>query len=308
MAGSVGAHVVADALASCDIGAIADAQAPTAFLDALDETVSAAMYWEERDDCDRWLAAPEMGAALRPVADAVGAAAAARWWATSTDLVAQHQVVFDDSNGEAALPLPPVDPRAALVAWRADTLDVESDAARLPTIPTGASSGRWWSTPSRGLICSTRALDGHGPVGLSLVEDSLGWTSAQSHALRPRPGASIFEIAGPEAWEELVERYPLTVTHSRRHDWWRATGQNGAWAIPDYLAVAADYDGIHLTVLGYLSTAGRALPACDAYTVLAGWNPDETWWLTDSAQLIDAPIRWSRDQRDHATRWVRAAT
>ena len=150
-------------------------------------------------------------------------------------------------------------------------------------------------------------IDGHGPVGLSLVEDGFGWTSAHSRALCLRPGASVFEISGPEAWVELVERYPLTVHRTRvRHDWWRVTGQNVAWAIPDYLAAAADYDAIHLTVHGYLSTAGRALPAADAHTVLAGWNPDETWWLTDSAELTGSPIGWSRDDLGDAIRWLRA--
>ena len=47
-------------------------------------------------------------------------------------------------------------------------------------------------------------------------------------------------------------------------------------AIPDYLAVAEDFDAFHLSVAGYLSTAGRSLPVGDASTVLAGWDPDET--------------------------------
>jgi hypothetical protein len=32
--------------------------------------------------------------------------------------------------------------------------------------------------------------------------------------------------------------------------------------------------------------------AGDAHTVLAGWNPDETWWLTDSPRRIDPAVRW----------------
>jgi len=46
---------------------------------------------------------------------------------------------------------------------------------------------------------------------------------------------------------------------SRRHDWWRVTGSAGAWMIPDWVAVAADYDAVHLTVGGYLTTAEPCL-------------------------------------------------
>jgi hypothetical protein len=96
-------------------------------------------------------------------------------------------------------------------------------------------------------------------VRLSLVEDSLGWTEALCWWLVPRPDARGYEIRGPEDWTSLVERYPFEVTNSRWHDWFKVTGRAGNWLIPDYSAVAADYDGIHLTVGGYLTTAGRAL-------------------------------------------------
>ncbi|MEO7124431.1 MAG: hypothetical protein ABI400_15220 [Lacisediminihabitans sp.] len=62
--------------------------------------------------------------------------------------------------------------------------------------------------------------------------------------------------------------------------------------------MASDYDAVHLTVLGYLTTAGRALPVRDSHTVLAGWNPDETYWLTDVLAESGAPSEWRRDERD----------
>lgn len=41
---------------------------------------------------------------------------------------------------------------------------------------------------------------------------------------------------------------------------------------------------MHLTVVGYLTTVTRALTLADgaSATVLAGWDPDQTWWLTDT--------------------------
>jgi hypothetical protein len=77
----------------------------------------------------------------------------------------------------------------------------------------------------------------------------MGWTTAWCQPLSPRRGARVYEITGRRDWADLTARYPLEVTRSRRHDWWRVTGRAATWLIPDYAAVAADYDAIHLTVL-----------------------------------------------------------
>jgi hypothetical protein len=45
-------------------------------------------------------------------------------------------------------------------------------------------------------------------------------------------------ISCPADWAELVGRYPIDVSRSRRHDWWRATGWAGRWLVPDFAAVA----------------------------------------------------------------------
>jgi hypothetical protein len=110
--------------------------------------------------------------------------------------------------------------------------------------------------------------------------------------VEPRPGARIYEICGPDQWTDLVSRYSMDVSRSRRHDWWRATGCAGTWLIPDFAAVASDYDAVHISVAGYLTTAGRALPVGDARTVLAGWHPDQTYWLTDILAVSGPATRW----------------
>ena len=92
------------------------------------------------------------------------------------------------------------------------------------------------------------------------------------------------------------------MTASRRHDWWRLTGRDGTWLIPDWAAVATRFDAVHLTVDGYLSTAGRAIPvehpSGPAATVLAGFAPDETWWLTDVRPGLGQPVDWRCDDDD----------
>ncbi|MDJ0357229.1 hypothetical protein [Paenarthrobacter sp. PH39-S1] len=119
--------------------------------------------------------------------------------------------------------------------------------------------GTWWSRPPSSLTQSTRALDGRGPVGLWLVEDSFGWQGATAEQIIVPFGPRIYEIHGPEACAELDRRYPLEVTASRRHDWYRTTGRDGCWAIPDWAQHQNDFDAVHLTAAGYLSTAGLAI-------------------------------------------------
>ena len=85
----------------------------------------------------------------------------------------------------------------------------------------------------------------------------------------------------PQDWVRLVSAYPMEVTASRQHDWRRAAGATGCLLQPDYRAASRDWDAVHVSVRGYLTTAMRALPVDGATTVLAGWSPDETWWLTD---------------------------
>ena len=194
--------------------------------------------------------------------------------------------------------------------WRpggSATLAEERSAARRPADPAAIWSGHWWCTPVHSrLAATTRALPGLGAVGLALVEDGSDWTKARCQPVSPRPAARACEITGPDDWAQLAARYPLDVTRSRRHDWWRVTGWTGTWLIPDYTAVAADYDAIHLTVLGYLTTAGRDLPAGDARTMLAGWDPDTTYWLTDCLAPAGPATCWEQLD-DHPVRWIRAA-
>jgi hypothetical protein len=105
-------------------------------------------------------------------------------------------------------------------------------------------------------------------------------------------------------WAQLCRRHPLPVTAARRHDWYRATGRGDVtWVQPDWAAVADEVDAVHLTVAGYLTTAGRAIHVGQATaSVLAGWDPDATYWLTDGPTAAGPPRGWSLDRA--AGMWV----
>jgi hypothetical protein len=139
--------------------------------------------------------------------------------------------------------------------------------------------------------------------GLVLVEDEHGNEQARCHPLRPERTPRAYEITGPADWAALARDYPLTVDYSRRHDWWRASGSPGPWRIPDWAGIASDYDAVHLSIPGYLSTAGRALPAGEAYTLLGGWDPDQTYWLTDILVPSGRPTDWHQEG-DEPSDWT----
>lgn len=286
-------------LASCV--ALADpasmAAGEPALLAALGWVTDTAAYWGEPDTEDRALGHDAVREALLPIAEAITAAPGTRWWASPVALDSQRYAQFLDSH---ALPPPQLTGAAEmLVAWRAATVEDERSARDRPEDPSAPYSGHWWSAPAlSGLPVTTRALPGLGAARLVLLEDSLGWRSARCWPLAPRDGARVYEVHGPDQWTELAGRYPLDVSRSRRHDWWRVTGRAGRWLIPDYAAVAADYDAVHLSVAGYLATAGRALPVGDASTMLAGWDPDATYWLTDVLSPAGPPTDWVADGGD----------
>jgi len=301
------------ALAVTDLTAMAS---PWRLLDALMASVDQARYWQPPDEVDQVLADDDVAALLTPVAVAVVRAAASQWWATPVDLADQHAVGWP--AGE-----PPEHPvprtsgtQEALHSWRAATLADEERAAReRPADPAAPYSGCWWSVPAlTGLAVTGRRLprvaeaggvDRPAPVGLVLVEDEMGWGTARTWPVSPPTAVRVYEVTGPPAWAALVERYPLEVSAARRHDWYRTTGWDGRWAIPDWAAVADDFDAVHLTVDGYLSTAGQAVPVpgSDARTVLAGAAPDATWWLPDVLPELGEPTDWRRAQGD-LPRWA----
>jgi len=258
----------------------------------LARVVRRAVYWRPPDEISRLLAEPEVREALIPAAAAAMRSAGSDWW-TQPSAPLQHYVQWIGSNvvqgtGEVSLS----GARDKLKQWHGAILVQRTNA------PVAAGwTGRWWSGPALvGLPITTSALPGSGPAGLSLVEDPLAWRQARTFPLRARSGARIYEIDSPARWEELVRRYPLDVTLPRRAAWSKAAGTPEAetwfWRIPDWVAVSEDFDGVHLTVQAYLRTAGSVVGTSYEKTMLAGWAPGETWWLTDILEAAGEPTDW----------------
>jgi hypothetical protein len=279
--------------------------------EAVGEACNWAMYWQPPDDVDADLRSSEWLTRLQVAAEAIASSPATSWWSSPVDPDDQHLVQFLDEDA------PEREREPTLTGLRAavNTLGLEhsrelsEDAGGTSTVwrawfapspPDWKSvSGAWWSAPiAQPGVCTARSTGQPLlPTGLVFVEDSFGWTAATSWQVSATSEVRVLELGAPEHWVDLVRRYPLEVTATtKRGDWWRTTGRDGRWAMPDWPAVAEDWDAVHLSVAGYLTTAGRALGVdSDTATVLAGWPPDATFWLADVLQVAGSPTPWRRD-------------
>ena len=214
---------------------------------------------------------------LRPVAEAVAGAPSAAWWWHPVDRrnqrwlgCAHHE---DLARGDAV---------ARAVRLAADAESEGGDALPWPPPEGEIYSGTWWSGPLGGTAWTTRGdVAGLLAVGLACAEDALGPERFEVWQVTIDPGARIYEVHSPQDWGRLAASFPRDVTVSRRHDWYRWTGHEGPWILPDWPAVARRWDGVHVSVGGYLSTAGMRVDAGGAATLLAGWDADQTLWLDD---------------------------
>ncbi len=251
---------------------------------ALRASLDAARYWQEPDGNDLAAALPEIRSALMPVAALLvaslpdlAAPRAATQWAVDWNPAAQAAPLFTA-------------PDNALRTWTSEVNDEERRSQReRPADPRANWSGTWWSVPLT--VLETR---GSVEAARELMEDSFGWTAATF--IPVRGSGTVLEIASAKDWAELCRAYPVEVTASRRHDWYRTTGRDGRWVMPDWERVASAWDSVHLTTLAYLSAATQLIPVDDEFaTIIAGWAPDSTLWLRDVVREADAPRQeWSR--------------
>ncbi|WZH37000.1 MAG: hypothetical protein PIR02_19980 [Microbacterium enclense] len=266
----------------------------------LDETLAIAVdraaYWQPPHGEDVLAATAELRPVLAPVAAAIVDSPHTGWWGSPVARDAQARVFWEDERASTDAP------ERIVARWRESQVAEERRFAQESR--DSRLSGSWWSTPAVGLARSTRRRGAAGPVGLRLVEDSFGWTSARVQPLTA-PAGEVIEIDGPEAWAALCRRHPFPLTASRRTVWGWTTGREGAWVQPDWAEVAREASGVHLSVAGYLATAGRVIDLGDlGATLVAGWGPDETFWFSDPGST-GPEQRWVVDGAGGARRWRR---
>ncbi|MFC7446504.1 hypothetical protein [Rhodococcus daqingensis] len=267
---------------------------------ALADAVDAARYWQDPDGEDILVDAEPVRRELRRVAEHIARSPHAQWWITALAATDQWLVGWSEDGTD------PVDLTAAelLRDYRDRTVEEEVRAEHdRPADPSANWSGWWWSTPPT--RCSTRSLFDGTPAGLWFVEDSMGWERANTRRVNIPAGARVFEVDGAQAWAELCRQFPVEVTAQKRHDWYRTTGRSGRWVIPDWPRLTEQYEGVHLTVAGYLAAAGTAIDVdAETASVISGWAPDETFWLTDTAWIGADTLTWVLDDSQAQPAWV----
>ena len=265
--------------------------------EALAESVADARYWQEPFEEDQVLASPRLDGILDPIGERVLSHEAAGAW--EGGLSTQQWYVQWSDNPRPHL----VGARQTLAKWHRDVVEEEARALReRPADPRANWSGFWWSIPPRVLPSTSPGHDWLGATDLILTEDEQCWEQATIWPMQPSGPVRVFEIATAADWVHLVEAAPVDVSRSRLHDWYRATGHVGNWFIPNWLQISDRYDAIHLKVTGYLETAGRFLPVGSGGTVLAGWKPGATYWLTDCLVITGQAARWERKSSNGANR------
>ena len=260
-----------------------------ALVEALARSVDDAKPWQPPDGNEAVVASDAVRAALTALADRVAAAQFAIDWAAPPQ--AQQWVLDrkDDRLGSDPVPVP----ADALAAWR-EAVETEERGYVAARQRGEVGGGTWWSMPPGYLTRSTSAWPGFGPAGLYLEGDSKGPMSANATRVGQCP-AKTYEITDAESWALLCRDYPLDVTASREYLWRDAIGHSDRWVIPDWQAMAADWEGVHLTIAGYLAAATTLIDVSDGTaSVIAGWGPDETVWLTGRPAITGAPVAWRR--------------
>jgi hypothetical protein len=115
-------------------------------------------------------------------------------------------------------------------------------------------------------------------------------------------GVRLWNVDRPSDWVRLVETYPKVAT--RPHSGWELSGPNqypsdtkklrsfenqnavriavDRHVLPDWEAVAHDFDGVHLSWAGFLTTEGFVSDlSAGGVTMLRYWGSERTLWLHD---------------------------
>jgi hypothetical protein len=87
------------------------------------------------------------------------------------------------------------------------------------------------------------------------------------------PSARVYEIHGPQAWHRLCLAYPAPSCMAY------PVCQPDALIEPDWQAVSQDWDGIHVSVGGLLTTERLRWGTLGRQTHLFGWSAESTAWL-----------------------------
>jgi hypothetical protein len=237
---------------------------------------------------------------LRPVAEALVSSPAARRWWEPVALADQRFLEWDEWPRLSG-PAIQWAVRDSMTAARAEN----ERGLRWARQHGSPARDCWWSVPEFAVqSMATGGFSDLSAIALARFESTftpLEETGATVWCLQITPSARVLEIASPADWQALVSAFPQDVTGTHDGEWRARGGPTGPWRLPGWEQVMEHYDGVHLTIGGYLACGGLALAAGDGYTMLAGWIPDATIWLRDVATGHQPLGRWHVDPQRSGT-------
>jgi hypothetical protein len=223
---------------------------------------------------------------LRPIAQLLARNPELDWWWGDVDLDAQRWISQRNEEGPSHREL-------------SDLFTINRNEKTDPHL-RDREFYTWWVTPGGNRISDTTL----GPVGSALAVKLVchdDWimdrTNVQVWKVAIPTNAKIYEVHSPQDWVHLVERFPRLRTYPDLPNWLRWTGCSGPWLVPDWTAVAEHFDGVHVSIGGYLSTSYTAWPVGDHFTILSGWHPDSTFWIGRSPQVVGGRLDTGEEYR-----------
>ncbi|MDQ3654372.1 MAG: galactose mutarotase, partial [Chloroflexota bacterium] len=105
-----------------------------------------------------------------------------------------------------------------------------------------------------------------------------------------RPDARVLEIDSAQDWHDLVRRYPADGTQGAQPDpqmrnvpW----GQSDGMMVPDWSAVARDWDGVHVTSWALLTATQVRVSSDIGWTEPWSWEGDHAIWLAWPFETVE---------------------
>lgn len=205
---------------------------------------------------------------LQPVAEIIAGSSEIDWWWSAMAESNQRWLSVNDAK------LPTSKELVSAISRNSETIEMNF----------------WWISPidlqiprtTRGPISSWLSVSLLCPGGPEQIHPE----SLKVWEVQVPVNASIYEVQDAKDWIALVERFPRHLAVSSNSDWSRWTRQTGPWILPDWKAISEKYDGVHISIAGYITAAYQALPVRDSFTILTGWRLDETLWLGEAPTAI----------------------
>ncbi|MDE2815406.1 MAG: hypothetical protein OXM03_03170 [Chloroflexota bacterium] len=223
-------------------------------------------------------AALSRGADLASLARAVVSHPQSRWWTAPMDPTRQLLVIDDTAHPASARTVPhPIWERIQRIFKRTSSCAAASKpAVRWESYAQRPREWRITSTLRGEYACLDTA------IALGVGE----WAMIKLHrrfAAEIDASARVCEISGPADWHELCVSFP-----SVNQD---PNSPAGVGTLsPDWARVATQWDGVHLTFLGLLSTPFVRHCSAAGTTMLWSWDTEGTLWLPGNFLRTGTPL------------------